>query len=136
MFIRSERLFLRPGWPEDWEELLAGIADEAVVRNLAQVPWPYTAEDARDFLRQPQDPRCPHFFVTLPTGSAPAEIIGGVGLLDDVTQHATLSRARRLLTQRYLAELRARAKTPVHALPMIFAPALGPAHVRALGEKL
>jgi RimJ/RimL family protein N-acetyltransferase len=81
MFIRSERLFLRPGWPEDWEELLAGIGDEAVVKNLAQAPWPYTADDARDFLRQPQDPRCPHFFVTLPTGSAPAEIIGGVTLM-------------------------------------------------------
>ena len=81
MFIRSERLFLRPGWPEDWQELLAGIADEAVVKNLAQAPWPYTADDARDFLRQPQDPRCPHFFVTLPTSSAPAEIIGGVALM-------------------------------------------------------
>ena len=22
MFIRSERLFLRPAWPEDWQELL------------------------------------------------------------------------------------------------------------------
>lgn len=85
MFIRSERLFLRPGWPEDWEELLAGIGDEAVVKNLAQAPWPYTADDARAFVRQPQDPRCPHFFVTLPTSSAPAEIIGGVGLLHGET---------------------------------------------------
>ena len=81
MFIRSERLFLRPGWPEDWEELLGGIADEAVVRNLAQAPWPYTADDARSFLRQPQDPRLPNFFVTLPTSAAPAEIIGGIALM-------------------------------------------------------
>lgn len=85
MFIRSERLFLRPGWPEDWEELLGQVADEAVVRNLAKAPWPYTADDARWFANQPQDPRCPHFFITLPSSSRPAEIIGCVGLgrLDD-----------------------------------------------------
>ena len=80
MFIRSERLFLRPGWPEDWQELLAGIGDEAVVRNLAKAPWPYTADDARNFAGRPQDARLPHFFVTLPSSSAPARIIGSVGL--------------------------------------------------------
>jgi RimJ/RimL family protein N-acetyltransferase len=83
MFIRSERLFLRPGWPEDWQELLSRIGDEAVVRNLAKVPWPYTAEDARWFASQPQHPRCPHFFVTLPTAREPARIIGCVGLAED-----------------------------------------------------
>ena len=82
MFIRSERLFLRPGWPEDWEELLGRIGDEGVVKNLAQAPWPYTADDARRFASQPQDQRCPHFFVTLPTSSAPAELIGCVGLAE------------------------------------------------------
>ena len=40
MFFRSERLFLRPVWPEDWQAILNGIADEAVVRNLARAPWP------------------------------------------------------------------------------------------------
>lgn len=80
MFIRSERLFLRPGWPEDWEEVLAGIADERVLRNLARAPWPYTADDARHFAAKQQDARCPHFLVTLPTSSAPARIVGSVGL--------------------------------------------------------
>lgn len=80
MFIRSERLFLRPGWPEDWPDLLARIADEAVVKNLAKAPWPYTADHARTFAQKPQDPRCPHFFVTLPSGAAPGELLGGVGL--------------------------------------------------------
>ena len=83
MFIRSERLFLRPGWPEDWPDLLARIADEAVVKNLAKAPWPYTADDARSFAQTPQDPRCPHFFVTLPTGAAPGELVGCVGLGND-----------------------------------------------------
>lgn len=80
MFIRSERLFLRPLWPEDWQDVLAGIADEGVVRNLARAPWPYTAEDARDFARRPQDPRLPHFLVTWPTATDPAQPIGCVGL--------------------------------------------------------
>ena len=79
MFIRSERLFLRPGWSEDWEELLEHINDEAVIRNLAQVPWPYTAEAAREFAGLAQDRRHPHFLVTLP-GANGARLVGCVGL--------------------------------------------------------
>ena len=43
MFHRTERLLLRPAWPEDWEMILWGIGDERVVRNLARAPWPYLA---------------------------------------------------------------------------------------------
>ena len=88
MFIRSERLFLRPGWPEDWQEVLGRIDDESIARNLAQVPWPYTAQDARQFANQPQDPRFPHFLITLPTSAKPAEIIGCIGLakIDDAVE--------------------------------------------------
>jgi len=56
--------------------------------------------------------------------------------LREVTQHATLSRDRRALNERYLAELRKRAKAPVHELPIIFTPTLDAAHVRALGDQL
>ncbi|BEV01563.1 GNAT family N-acetyltransferase [Novosphingobium olei] len=79
MFIRSERLFLRPAWPEDWAELHAIIDDEAIVRNLARAPWPYGPEDARWFASQPQDLRHPHFFVTLP-GAHGSRLIGCAGL--------------------------------------------------------
>lgn len=79
MFIRSERLFLRPAWPEDWSEILQRIASERVVRNLARAPWPYRAEHAREFAALAQDARLPHFMVTLP-GPRGAELIGGVGL--------------------------------------------------------
>ncbi|HUD31098.1 MAG TPA: GNAT family N-acetyltransferase [Novosphingobium sp.] len=79
MFIRSERLFLRPGWAEDWEELLALIADEAVVGNLANVPWPYTGEDARRFIAMPQDHLLPRFLITVPS-AAGARLVGGCGL--------------------------------------------------------
>jgi DNA-binding transcriptional ArsR family regulator len=56
--------------------------------------------------------------------------------LAEITAHATLSHDRRALNERYLAELRRRAKTNVHELPMLFAPALTPAHVRALADRL
>lgn len=56
--------------------------------------------------------------------------------LAELAQHAVLSRDRRALNERYLAELRGRAKAAVHELPMLFAPALTPAHVRELGARL
>ena len=79
MFIRSERLFLRPGWPEDWEELLGSIGDERIVRNLSRVPWPYSGEDARSFLEIPPTPLFPRFLMTVP-GAGGARIVGGIGL--------------------------------------------------------
>lgn len=84
MFIRSERLFLRPGWPEDWEEVLARIGDESVVRNLASAPWPYTDEDAKEFVGRAQERLLPNFLVTLPTCQGPV-VIGGAGLGRDPT---------------------------------------------------
>jgi hypothetical protein len=54
MFIRTERLFLRPGWIEDAPELARAIGDESIVRNLARVPWPYHMDHARQWLTTPQ----------------------------------------------------------------------------------
>lgn len=56
--------------------------------------------------------------------------------LAEATAHASLSRDRRALNAQYLAELAKRAKTPIMELPLLFADPLGPAHVRALGERL
>jgi RimJ/RimL family protein N-acetyltransferase len=77
VFHRSQRLFLRPAFPEDWEAIHACIGrDEAIARNLARAPWPYRADDARSFAALPQDQRLPHFLVTLPgTG-----VIGSAGM--------------------------------------------------------
>lgn len=80
MFIRSERLFLRPAFPEDAQAILAGIADAGVVRQLASAPWPYREEDARRFVARPQDSAVPHFLVTLP-GKDGAPVIGAAGLV-------------------------------------------------------
>ena len=79
MFIRSERLFLRPGWPEDRRELFERIADEGVIRNLARAPWPYSEDDAQSFLANAAHPRLPMFVVTLP-GASGAELVGSAGL--------------------------------------------------------
>lgn len=76
MFHRSQRLLLRPIWPEDWQALLAGIADEGVVRNLARAPWPYHEQDARDFAAQPADPLHPRFLITR---AADAQVVGSIG---------------------------------------------------------
>lgn len=84
MFFRSERLFLRPGWPEDWRELFGRIADQQTMRNLARAPWPHGADPADDAAVPPQDPRFPQFLVTLPriVGGTGAALVGGVGLID------------------------------------------------------
>ena len=75
MFIRSERLFLRPGWPEDWNELFGQIADKAVVRNLSA----YMAEAARAGGDMRAAPRHPQFLVTLPHADG-SRLIGSIGL--------------------------------------------------------
>ncbi|MDG6080314.1 N-acetyltransferase [Erythrobacter litoralis] len=66
MFHKTQRLLLRPAWIEDAPAILAGIGEEAIVRNLAHAPWPYKLADAQDFARRPQDACVPHFLVHLP----------------------------------------------------------------------
>jgi anion-transporting ArsA/GET3 family ATPase len=56
--------------------------------------------------------------------------------LAQLTAHAELSRDRRALNERYLAELRARARTKVDELPMLFAQTLGLTEVSRLGERI
>jgi len=75
MFHKTQRLLLRPAWIEDAPAILTGIGEEAIVRNLAHAPWPYTLADAQDFARRPQDARVPHFLLHLPGEG----VIGGAG---------------------------------------------------------
>ena len=79
MFARTERLLLRPSWPEDAGELHQAIADEGIVRNLARAPWPYTAEDAVRFATQEHDAHFPSFLMMLRTNGAP-RLIGACGI--------------------------------------------------------
>lgn len=79
MFARTERLLLRPSWPEDARELHGAVADEAIVRNLALAPWPYGEDDARQFAALDHPQHFPNFLLTLRTDGAP-RIVGSCGL--------------------------------------------------------
>jgi RimJ/RimL family protein N-acetyltransferase len=79
MFARTERLLLRPSWPEDASELHAAIADEGIVRNLASAPWPYTVEEAVRFATMDHNEIYPAFLLMLRTDNAP-RLIGACGL--------------------------------------------------------
>jgi RimJ/RimL family protein N-acetyltransferase len=78
MFYRSERLFLRPAFPEDAGEIYEGICDAGVVQMLARVPWPYRLADAQEYCAKPADSRAPRFAITLPALKG-APIVGVVG---------------------------------------------------------
>jgi len=79
MFARTPRLLLRPGFPEDARALAAALADKAIARNLAVVPWPYTLRDAEAFLASPRDPVLPSFLIFERTDGAP-QLVGSCGL--------------------------------------------------------
>ena len=79
MFARTPRLLLRPGWKEDAPQLVAAIADERVVCNLAQAPWPYGLSDAKAFLTREREPHDASCLIFLRTQSAP-RLIGGIGI--------------------------------------------------------
>ena len=85
MFIRSQNLFLRPVWAEDWAAIQAAVSDEAVASNLPSVPWPYGEAEARWFASQAQNPYFPHFLITQPYRAhdpGGAEVIGCIGLTE------------------------------------------------------
>lgn len=81
MFHRSDRIMLRPIWPEDWPGIYEAINDEGVVRNLARAAWPYTQADAREFAASSAAAGADtaRFLITLP-GNPGAPIVGCVGL--------------------------------------------------------
>jgi RimJ/RimL family protein N-acetyltransferase len=78
MFVRTERLLLRPGWGQDAPALFQAIADERIVRNLASAPWPYRPQDAEAWLATERKGSEPSLLIFRRTDSAP-ELIGAVG---------------------------------------------------------
>jgi RimJ/RimL family protein N-acetyltransferase len=81
MFARTERLLLRPSWPEDAGAIHSAIADEGIVRNLASAPWPYTTCDAAAFAALEHSAQYPNFMLMLRTDGAP-KLIGSCGLAE------------------------------------------------------
>ena len=81
MFARTERLLLRPGWPEDAPAVFDAINDRAVVRNLGSAPWPYEREHADEFLALPRPILHPNFLIFRRTAGSP-ELVGSIGFGD------------------------------------------------------
>jgi len=79
MFVRTQRLTLRPGWPEDAPALAQAIGHESVVRNLAMPPWPYPVEAAETFLTHFGDPTEPKFLI-LEHVQGGVRVIGAMGI--------------------------------------------------------
>lgn len=86
MFARTQRLTLRPGWPEDAAALTAAIAHEAVAHKLARLPWPYTVEHATEWLAQLSRPAEVSRLILAHEGGH-ARIVGGIGIHPDGDAH-------------------------------------------------
>jgi RimJ/RimL family protein N-acetyltransferase len=78
MFVRTERLLLRPGWRQDAPALFEAIGDERIVRNLATAPWPYRPSDAEAWLATERKVSEPSLLILRCTKGAP-ELIGAIG---------------------------------------------------------
>jgi len=79
MFVRTERLLLRPGWTDDASALVEAIRQEPVAKMLTRAPWPYELDDAHGFLARPHISEEPSFLIFLRTAGKP-RLIGGIGL--------------------------------------------------------
>jgi RimJ/RimL family protein N-acetyltransferase len=77
VFHRSPRLLLRPIWPEDWQGVLEGIADQQVVRHLASAPWPYGEDNARAFVADAPAPMFPRCLITRADSGV---VVGCIGI--------------------------------------------------------
>ncbi len=81
MFARTNRLTLRPAWPEDAPALARAIGHETVTRMLMRVPFPYAVGDAEAFCTLPRGAHEPRFLIESHDGAAPA-LIGGIAIDD------------------------------------------------------
>jgi RimJ/RimL family protein N-acetyltransferase len=79
MFVRTQRLTLRPGWIEDAPDVARAIGHWEVVSNLSRAPWPYALGDAEEFVARSQDTHLPALFVHAHEGGG-TRLIGGIGL--------------------------------------------------------
>ena len=81
MFVRTDRLLLRPGWIEDAPAVARAITED-VARNTARIPWPYSLADAERYLAAPQDPHALNCLVLARTAGVP-RLVGNVAITPD-----------------------------------------------------
>ncbi|MCE7795013.1 GNAT family N-acetyltransferase [Sphingobium sufflavum] len=79
MFARTERLILRPSWPEDAEPLAKALSDPAIARTLLDAPTAIDPSGTREWIGEPRDPRLPDFLAFMRTRGAP-RLVGGAGI--------------------------------------------------------
>ena len=79
MFARTQRLTLRPHWPEDAAAIARAIAHESVVTKLSRVPWPYTEADAASWLARPRAADDVSLSILAHEGPTP-RLVGGIGV--------------------------------------------------------
>ncbi|MET0239072.1 MAG: GNAT family N-acetyltransferase [Sphingobium sp.] len=79
MFARTERLILRPSWPEDAAPLAKALSHPDISRNLISVPRSYDEHEAQRWISQPGDPRLPNFLAFMRTRGAP-RLVGGCAI--------------------------------------------------------
>ncbi|MCJ1962321.1 GNAT family N-acetyltransferase [Novosphingobium mangrovi (ex Hu et al. 2023)] len=80
MFIRTERLFLRPGWPEDLEDIFEALNSDAVPRTLTVPGLPRSLGEVRALLEGERDQRLPQFMIYLRAPGG-ARLVGHIGLV-------------------------------------------------------
>jgi [ribosomal protein S5]-alanine N-acetyltransferase len=79
MFIRTERLFLRPRWPEDMEELRNVFRDDVEARDVAAIPMSKKVDGAEGHLTQSSDTLLPPLSIYLRGDTGP-RLVGSIGL--------------------------------------------------------
>lgn len=82
MFVRTERLTLRPGWIEDAPEMARAIAFRSVCDKLARVPWPYTLDDAHHWIASQQAAAHPALFIYA-HDEGTVRLVGTIGIHEE-----------------------------------------------------
>ena len=65
MFVRTERLLLRPAWPEDLGELRELLSAEYLDASLDPALLSQLDSELEAFVMRPHEPLYPHFLITL-----------------------------------------------------------------------
>lgn len=84
--IETERLILRQWKIEDIEDMVEGLNNINVTKWLASVPFPYTIEDAREFIQKTIDNNLYNFAIVLKNEN---KVIGGTQLTNISVENGT-----------------------------------------------
>lgn len=79
MFIRTQRLFLRPAWREDAPALARLLSDAALQRDLQGAPWLESLADTDEIIAPPRSAQDVRLLIFRRTEDAP-RLIGVAGL--------------------------------------------------------